>query len=160
MGYDCQIRCVLYLGVLMGLGWERELKEHFYPVCSCRRWYSVSQAHWPELSLFCCRGTVHHLSLVMASIWYSSMYHERETERDSERLFLVSNVVFTFCNVKARREEQIKAAHDEAMFGVSSLPPSINTESEPEMEDNKKESTENGVASSLLSEKVHNFACF
>jgi hypothetical protein len=59
-----------------------------------------------------------------------------------------------FCDIQTRREEQIKAAHDEAMFGASSLPPSGSPESEPEMEDNKKESNENGTVASLLSEKV------
>ncbi|KAB1217453.1 hypothetical protein CJ030_MR4G018350 [Morella rubra] len=82
---------------------------------------------------------------------------EEEIEAAEDDTVLVKHIgqSFRFSAVEARREEQIKAAHDEAMFGVSSLPPSINTESEPEMEDNKKESTENGVASSLLSEKVY-----
>lgn len=60
--------------------------------------------------------------------------------------------------MKARREEQIKAAHDEAMFGASSLRPSISTDSEPEVEDDKKENDENGLVTSLLSEKVV-FSC-
>lgn len=62
--------------------------------------------------------------------------------------------------MKARREEQIKAAHDEAMFGAPSLPPSINTESEPKVEDSEKESNENGFVTNLLSEKASNFTCF
>ena len=40
--------------------------------------------------------------------------------------------------IKARREEQIKAAHDEAMFGASALPPPTSTDSEPERENEKK----------------------
>ena len=61
---------------------------------------------------------------------------------------------------KTRKEEQIKAAHDKAMFGASSILPSISTESEPEMEDDKEESNENGPVTSLLSDKVSNFTCF
>lgn len=56
--------------------------------------------------------------------------------------------------MKARREEQLKAAHDGAMFGVPSLLPYISAENEPEVEDDKKESNENGLVASLLSEKV------
>ena len=62
--------------------------------------------------------------------------------------------------MKARREEQTKAAHDEAMFGASSLPPSINAKSEPKVEDSEKESNENGLVTSLLSEKASNFTRF
>ncbi|XLR27185.1 hypothetical protein S83_055085, partial [Arachis hypogaea] len=40
--------------------------------------------------------------------------------------------------IKARREEQIQAAHDEAMFGASALPPPTSTDSEPERENEKK----------------------
>ncbi|KAG2675764.1 hypothetical protein I3760_12G021000 [Carya illinoinensis] len=69
---------------------------------------------------------------------------------------LVKNIgqSFRFSAFEARREEQIKAAHDEAMFGASSLQPSISTDSEPEGEDDKKENDENGLVTSLLSEKV------
>jgi hypothetical protein len=62
--------------------------------------------------------------------------------------------------MKARREEQTKAAHDEAMFGASSLPPSINAKSEPKVEDSEKERNENGLVTSLLSEKASNFTRF
>ncbi|XLR32829.1 hypothetical protein S83_060729, partial [Arachis hypogaea] len=51
----------------------------------------------------------------------------------------------------ARREEQIQAAHDEAMFGASALPPPTSTDSEPERE-NEKEVDKKAVVTSLLSE--------
>lgn len=56
--------------------------------------------------------------------------------------------------LKARREEQIKAAHDEAMFGASAVPPCITSESEPEVDDSEKKNNESGNATSLFSEKV------
>ncbi|XLU53890.1 hypothetical protein S245_048538, partial [Arachis hypogaea] len=40
--------------------------------------------------------------------------------------------------IKARREEQIQAAHDEAMFGALALPPPTSTDSEPEKENEKE----------------------
>ncbi|RYR42665.1 hypothetical protein Ahy_A08g039121 isoform A [Arachis hypogaea] len=51
----------------------------------------------------------------------------------------------------ARREEQIQAAHDKAMFGASALPPPTSTDSEPERE-NEKEVDKKAVVTSLLSE--------
>ncbi|RYR46538.1 hypothetical protein Ahy_A07g032269 isoform B [Arachis hypogaea] len=53
--------------------------------------------------------------------------------------------------LKARREEQIQAAHDKAMFGASALPPPTSTDSEPERE-NEKEVDKKAVVTSLLSE--------
>ncbi|XLR37786.1 hypothetical protein S83_022446, partial [Arachis hypogaea] len=53
--------------------------------------------------------------------------------------------------IKARREEQIQAAHDKAMFGASALPPPTSTDSEPERE-NEKEVDKKAVVTSLLSE--------
>ncbi|XLS51691.1 hypothetical protein HN51_012368 [Arachis hypogaea] len=58
--------------------------------------------------------------------------------------------------IKARREEQIQAAHDEAMFGASALPPPTSTDSEPERE-NEKEVDKKAVVTSLLSETVSGF---
>lgn len=55
--------------------------------------------------------------------------------------------------MKARREEQIQAAHEEAMFGASALPPPISTDSEPEKE-NEKEVDKKDLVTSLLSETV------
>ncbi|XLR64965.1 hypothetical protein S83_015637, partial [Arachis hypogaea] len=51
----------------------------------------------------------------------------------------------------ARREEQIQAAHDEAMFGASTLPPPTSTDSELERK-NEKEVDKKAVDTSLLSE--------
>ena len=88
--------------------------------------------------------------MLVVTIWFS--WCERE--------YLVSSCNLSIVIFKTRREEQIKAAHDKAMFGASSILPSISTESEPEMEDDKEESNENGPVTSLLSDKVSNFTCF
>ncbi|XP_065876582.1 uncharacterized protein [Euphorbia lathyris] len=61
---------------------------------------------------------------------------------------------FRFSAVEARKEEKIKAAHDEAMFGAPALPGSTISDSEPEADNSKKESNETQVAAGLLSEKV------
>lgn len=58
---------------------------------------------------------------------------------------------------KARREEQIQAAHEEAMFGASTLPPPVNSDSEPERENNEKEDNRKDLVTSLLSESVSDF---
>ena len=58
--------------------------------------------------------------------------------------------------VQTRREEQLKAAHDEAMFGGSTIPPSIVTDDELELENDTKESNGSGLVSSLINEKVSN----
>ncbi|XP_022767879.1 splicing regulatory glutamine/lysine-rich protein 1-like isoform X4 [Durio zibethinus] len=54
----------------------------------------------------------------------------------------------------ARREEQIKTAHDEAIFGTSTVCLPVTADSEPDEENLKKDSNDNGLATSLLSEKV------
>lgn len=54
--------------------------------------------------------------------------------------------------MQAKREERIQAAHEEAMFGASALPPPINTDSEPEREDEEADKKE--LVTSLLSETV------
>ena len=58
--------------------------------------------------------------------------------------------------MQSRREEQIQAAHEEAMFGSSTLPPPAGTDSEPEGENNE-ESNKKDLVSSLLSETVSEF---
>ncbi|QHN78080.1 uncharacterized protein DS421_19g658400 [Arachis hypogaea] len=58
---------------------------------------------------------------------------------------------FQYSKIEARREEQIQAAHDEAMFGASALPPPTSTDSEPERE-NEKKVDKKAVVTSLLSE--------
>ncbi|XLS90438.1 hypothetical protein HN51_066446, partial [Arachis hypogaea] len=45
---------------------------------------------------------------------------------------------FQYSKIEARREEQIQAAHDEAMFGALALPPPTSTDSEPEKENEKE----------------------
>ncbi|XLR44854.1 hypothetical protein HN51_028959, partial [Arachis hypogaea] len=52
--------------------------------------------------------------------------------------------------IKGKREEQIQAAHDEAMFGALALPPPTSTDSKPERE-NEKEVDKKVVVTSLLS---------
>lgn len=59
--------------------------------------------------------------------------------------------------MKTRREEQIKAAHDEAMFGAPAFPCSIVSDSEPERENNEKEDNRKDLVTSLLSESVSDF---
>lgn len=59
--------------------------------------------------------------------------------------------------MKARREEQIKAAHEEAMFGAPAFPPPITSDSEPEREIKEKEDNQKDLAKSLLSESVSDF---
>lgn len=60
--------------------------------------------------------------------------------------------------IKAKRVEQIEAAHDVAMFGTSVIVPSETTdneaEAEAEVDDEKKDSNGSDLAASLLSEKV------
>ncbi|KVH98899.1 hypothetical protein Ccrd_022876 [Cynara cardunculus var. scolymus] len=48
----------------------------------------------------------------------------------------------------ARREEKIKATHDEAIFGTSSLAPPVDTDSEAEGNDHARESPETAPAAS------------
>lgn len=61
---------------------------------------------------------------------------------------------FRFSAIEARREEQLKTAHDEAIFGSSTVPTSIGVNSESEEENEKKDSSINAPATNLLSEKV------
>ncbi|EOY20578.1 Arginine/serine-rich coiled coil protein [Theobroma cacao] len=79
---------------------------------------------------------------------------EIEVAEDDAALVKHIGQSFRFSAIKARREEQIKAAHDEAIFGASTVSLSITADSEPEEENHKKNSNDNGLAISLLSEKV------
>lgn len=56
--------------------------------------------------------------------------------------------------LKARRDREIKAAHDEAIFGVSSLPPDPETAEQEEAEIVKKETHESTQSTNLLSDQV------
>lgn len=66
-------------------------------------------------------------------------------------------IIYIMWILKARREEQIKAAHDEAMFGASAVPPSVSSDSEPEPDSSEKKSSDGDIATSLFSENVNNF---
>lgn len=57
--------------------------------------------------------------------------------------------------LKTRKKDELKAAHDEAMFGAPSLPPE--EEDEDEEENTKKETNETAPAISLLSDQVRDF---
>ncbi|XP_048138855.1 serine/threonine-protein kinase fray2 [Rhodamnia argentea] len=78
---------------------------------------------------------------------------DEEIEAAEDDAALVKHIgqSFRFSAVEARREEQIKTAHDEAMFG-SSRTLSVE-EQEPNVE-NENKSVENIPAASLVSEKV------
>lgn len=62
------------------------------------------------------------------------------------------SVNLSYC--QAKREEKIKAAHDEAMFGGSSHPPPVETYEEPLEEGDEKQNTECAPVASLLSNQV------
>lgn len=80
---------------------------------------------------------------------------EVEVAEDDASLVKHIGQSFRFSAVEARREEQIQAAHDEAMFGATALPPPISTDSEPEREN--EEVDKKDLVTSLLSETVSNF---
>lgn len=64
---------------------------------------------------------------------------------------------FRLSAVETRREEQIKAAHDEAIFGAPSLlplPPSTETDDEAEEVNGKKDISEIFPATSLISRQA------
>ncbi|KAJ9163694.1 hypothetical protein P3X46_023334 [Hevea brasiliensis] len=81
---------------------------------------------------------------------------DEEIEAAEDDAGLVKHIgqSFRFSAVEARKEETIKAAHDEAMFGAPVLPGSMISDSEPEAENNEKESNKTEVTKGLLSEKV------
>lgn len=59
-----------------------------------------------------------------------------------------------YVTLKARREEEIKAAHDEAMFGAPAAPSPIDPDKEPMEDSDGKETNENIPVTNLVSEKV------
>ncbi|XP_019259329.1 PREDICTED: serine/threonine-protein kinase fray2 isoform X2 [Nicotiana attenuata] len=84
---------------------------------------------------------------------------EEEIEAAEDDVALVNHIgkSFRFSAVETRREEQIKAAHDEAIFGVPSLlplPPSTETDYEAEEDNGKKDISETAPATSLISGQV------
>ncbi|KAJ8772945.1 hypothetical protein K2173_028122 [Erythroxylum novogranatense] len=85
---------------------------------------------------------------------------EEETEVAEDDVEVVKRLghSFRFSVIEARREEQLKAAHDEAIFGAPTLPLSIAPDRELETDNNKKDCSQTELANSLLSEKV-GFLC-
>ncbi|KAI3454594.1 hypothetical protein Pfo_011257 [Paulownia fortunei] len=82
---------------------------------------------------------------------------DEEIEAAEDDAVLVKHMgqSFRFSAVEARREEEIKAAHDEAMFGGSSYPPPpAETDDEAEGESHRKENIESVTVASLLSDQV------
>ncbi|KAL7098660.1 hypothetical protein ACP275_09G032100 [Erythranthe tilingii] len=82
---------------------------------------------------------------------------EVEAVEDDGALVKRMGQSFRFSAVQARKEEEIRAAHDEAMFGGSSypLPPQIDSEKEEEENHIVNESIETTSAvTSLLSDQV------
>ncbi|XP_020582716.1 uncharacterized protein LOC110026196 [Phalaenopsis equestris] len=77
---------------------------------------------------------------------------EIEVAEDDASLVKEIGNSFRFSAVQAKREEQIKAAHDEAMFGASTISPVI-TESETS-KDAEKSGNENQPKNLLISDKV------
>ncbi|CAN1265851.1 hypothetical protein LINPERPRIM_LOCUS12353 [Linum perenne] len=75
---------------------------------------------------------------------------EIEAAEDDKAIVKTMGQSFRFSAVEAKREEQVKAAHDEAMFGAPvALPASADSDSE-----NMKETNKPDLTTSLLSEKV------
>ncbi|XAR65420.1 hypothetical protein NMG60_11009546 [Bertholletia excelsa] len=79
---------------------------------------------------------------------------DEEIEVAEDDAVLVKHIgqSFRFSAVEAKREEQVKAAHDEAMFGAPTLPSSSNTGHEEQQDNN--ESKETVIATSFISDKV------
>ncbi|XP_052181354.1 DEAD-box ATP-dependent RNA helicase 21 [Diospyros lotus] len=61
---------------------------------------------------------------------------------------------FRFSAVEARKEDEIKAAHDEAMFGASSLPAVANTDDEIAEEKSNIQNTESAPSTNLISDEL------
>ncbi|KAK2965146.1 hypothetical protein RJ640_005309, partial [Escallonia rubra] len=78
---------------------------------------------------------------------------EIEVAEDDADLVKHIGQSFRFSAVEAKREEKIKDAHDEAMFGSSSLPP-VDTDSEVEGDTSKKQDIESDPVTSLISDQV------
>ncbi|CAI8609964.1 unnamed protein product [Vicia faba] len=80
---------------------------------------------------------------------------EIEVAEDDASLVKHIGQSFRFSSFESKREEQIQAAHDEAMFGATAPPPpTISTDSEPERENEKEVDDKKDLVSSLLSETV------
>ncbi|XP_039011069.1 splicing regulatory glutamine/lysine-rich protein 1-like isoform X3 [Hibiscus syriacus] len=86
---------------------------------------------------------------------------DEEVEVAEDDASLVKHIgrSFRFSAIEARWEEQLKAAHDEAIFGTTASL-SVEIDSEPEEENLEKDNNDNGVATGLLSEKVSGFMIY
>ncbi|KAM7479946.1 hypothetical protein LguiA_028159 [Lonicera macranthoides] len=79
---------------------------------------------------------------------------EIEAAEDDAELVKHIGQSFRFNAVKAKREDEIKAAHDEAMFGVSSVPLSADKDSDVEGDNNELPSTETTPVTNFISNQV------
>ncbi|OMO77584.1 NADH-ubiquinone reductase complex 1 MLRQ subunit [Corchorus capsularis] len=61
---------------------------------------------------------------------------------------------FRYSTIEARREEEIRAAHDEAIFGAPTVSLSVTADNESDLEKHKLDSSNSGLTTSLLNEKV------
>ncbi|XP_057806347.1 uncharacterized protein LOC131021253 isoform X2 [Salvia miltiorrhiza] len=81
---------------------------------------------------------------------------EEDIEAADDDAVLVKNMgqSFRFSAVAARKEEEMKALHDEAIFGVSSHPPPAETDNEAQGANHVDENVETAPAMSLLSDEL------
>ncbi|KAF5188125.1 serine/arginine-rich splicing factor [Thalictrum thalictroides] len=86
---------------------------------------------------------------------------EIEVAEDDAAVVKKMGQSFRFSAIQAKREEQIKDAHDQAMFGVPIAQPCISTDTEVIIEgdktddhDDRKGTSENGLGANLISDKV------
>ncbi|KAL8256382.1 hypothetical protein R6Q59_031449 [Mikania micrantha] len=79
---------------------------------------------------------------------------EIEAAEDDGALVKHIGQTFRFSAVEARREEKIKATHDEAIFGTSSPAPLLDTDREANVNNCTRESPELAPVASLISDQV------
>ncbi|PIA40314.1 hypothetical protein AQUCO_02500185v1 [Aquilegia coerulea] len=86
---------------------------------------------------------------------------EIEVAEDDAAVVKKMGQSFRFSALQEKREEQIKDAHDQAMFGVPVAQPCISTDTEVTIEgdktdddDDRKGTSENGLGANLISDKV------
>ncbi|XP_043712544.1 uncharacterized protein LOC122661263 [Telopea speciosissima] len=81
---------------------------------------------------------------------------DEEIEAADDDKVLVKHIgqSFRFSAVEARREEEIKAAHDKAMFGAPTAPPLVIPDEVPTKETEIKQSNENSAVKDLVNDKV------
>ncbi|KAK4791176.1 hypothetical protein SAY86_031589 [Trapa natans] len=84
---------------------------------------------------------------------YMPLFHIYAAAEDDATLVKHMGQSFRFTAIEARREEQIKVAHDEAMFGSSTPVPKDAEDANVEVESNVEDEDSNPVTN-LLSDKV------